>query len=228
MLADAIAKPSALLFDLDGTLLDTAPDFHVVVNRLLAEEGRAERDYAFVRAQVSNGSQALVCSAFDITPDAADFSRLRARLLDLYLQHVSVYTCLFDGLEDVLDLARAASIPWGIVTNKPRLYSEALLARQPDLQDCAVLVCPDDVSRRKPHPEPLYKACEALAIDPATAIYVGDHLRDIESGKAAGMFTIGVEYGYLEETSPATSWGADLVVATGTELARWCRDQPWT
>ncbi|MFP8965144.1 HAD family hydrolase [Pokkaliibacter sp. CJK22405] len=217
------ALPEALLFDLDGTLLDTAPDFYRVINQQLREAQRDERSYEFVRARVSHGASALVCGAFDITPEHAEHDVRRARLLELYLAEVCVDTSLFAGLESSLNWARQRKIPWGIITNKPRLYSEALMAALPDLADCAVLVCPDDVTHRKPHPEPMYLACAQLNVSPDKCVYVGDHQRDIDAGKAAGMMTVAAAYGYVDEDSAAETWGADVCIASGAELVDWLK-----
>lgn len=212
--------PAAVLFDLDGTLLDTAADFVAVVNSMREQRGLSQRPDELIRAQVSNGSSALIRDGFGLASDHPDFAPLRQELLDQYLAHISVHTRPFPGIAECLALLGQHNIPWGIVTNKPRLYSEALLSKQPLMHNCAVLVCPDDVRHSKPHPEPLLKACHTLGVAPVDTMYIGDHQRDIEAGRAAGMFTIAAAYGYIEESQPS-EWQADLLVETAISLTEW-------
>lgn len=199
----------AVLFDLDGTLLDTAPDFFVVVNQLCQHHQQAPVSYEAVRATVSHGARALVTLAFELQPGDAEFEQRRQQLLALYSGHLAVKTCLFNGLEDLLGWLESQSIAWGIVTNKPRLYAKPILAALGLEQRCAVLVCPDDVTHTKPDPEPLLLACKQLNCRPSNTLYVGDHRRDIEAGQRAGMPTMAAGYGYIDPSDPSQSWGAD-------------------
>ncbi|MGK0441427.1 MAG: phosphoglycolate phosphatase [Pseudohongiellaceae bacterium] len=208
----------AVLFDLDGTLLDTAPDFFVVVNKLCRRHGWPKKDYQTIRDNVSNGSKALITLVSGMQPEDNGFDDLRQQLLDLYIDHLAVETCLFEGLEDTINWLEKENIHWGIVTNKPRLYTESLLDQLKLSERCATVVCPDDVSANKPNPESLYLACSQLNIKPANAIYIGDHRRDIEAGLRAGMPTIAVNYGYNEAHDPADSWGADHLAEHGSDL----------
>lgn len=208
----------ALVFDLDGTLLDTAPDFVVVVNRLLGEYDRPPLAPETIRRSVSNGARALVCLAFDITPEHTEFEPLRERLLAIYSEHLAVHTGLFPGLRELLDQLRDWDMPWGIATNKPAAYTLPLLA-QLDLQPAPQsVICPDHVSERKPHPESLMLAAKHLGCQPRQILYLGDHRRDIECGQRAGALTLAAAYGYIEEGDDITRWGADFQVSHGREI----------
>jgi phosphoglycolate phosphatase len=215
----------AVLFDLDGTLLDTAPDFATVTNRLLAEHGRPPLPYPRLRSAVSSGSRALVELAFGI--DGADpaFATLRARLLELYAAHLLVDTVPFPGMEALLATLGMRGIAWGVVTNKPSWLAEPLLAAAALDPAPAVLVCPDHVSRTKPDPEPLLLACSRIGCTTGEAVYVGDHRRDIEAGRSAGMPTIAVRYGYIDADDSADRWEADHVVDSCAELQRLLLDR---
>ncbi|WP_339669697.1 HAD-IA family hydrolase [Dasania marina] len=208
----------AVLFDLDGTLLDTAPDFFVVVNQLCQRHGWPQQDYASVRNTVSHGSRALITLISGVEPDKPHFESLRNELLTLYIDHIAVKTTFFDGMENVLNWLESENIQWGIVTNKPRLYTELLLTQLQLAQRCGTVVCPDDVSATKPDPEPLFLACQQLNIAPASTLYVGDHRRDIEAGQRAGMQTVAANYGYIDHSDPADSWGANYLVEHASEL----------
>ena len=208
----------AVLFDLDGTLLDTAPDFFTVVNQLCKKHQYPALSFDRVRQTVSHGARALVTLASQIEPEQAGFEEHRQELLTLYAKHLAVKTNLFTGLDDLLDWLEAESITWGIVTNKPRIYSEAILNQLKLEQRCATLVCPDDVTHTKPHPEPLFLACQQINASPSHSIYIGDHRRDIEAGQQAGMRTISAGYGYIDKSDPSENWGADHHVTHPQQL----------
>lgn len=207
-----------VLFDLDGTLLDTAPDFAVVVNQLRARHHLPALDFATIRQTVSHGARALVTLAFQYTEKDPEFESLREQLLSLYEQHLAVYSCLFNGLDDTLAWLESEQIPWGIVTNKPRRFSEPLIEQLQLHQRCAVLVCPDDVTRTKPDPEPLLLACARLQRPAEGSVYIGDHRRDIEAGRHAGMTTVAAGYGYIDPTDPASAWQADHCIERPQQL----------
>jgi phosphoglycolate phosphatase len=202
----------AVLFDLDGTLLDTAPDFAVVVNQLRQRHGQPALDYAPIRATVSHGARALVKLALQVQEHEPAFESLRQELLALYSQHLAVNTTTFPGIDDLLDWLDQEALPWGIVTNKPRLYAEPILRALKLDQRCHTLICPDDVSRTKPDPEPLQLACQQLRCHTGNAIYLGDHRRDIEAGQNAGMPTVAATYGYIDASDPAQHWQADYYI----------------
>ncbi len=227
-------KPKALLFDLDGCLMDTAPDFFPAVNSLRAEHNLPPLADDIIRQQVSNGGRALTRLALDmpaidsknsgnITGDEI-FEGKRDRLLELYIEHIASKSDLFPGMVNLLETCQQNSLPWGIVTNKPRIYTELLLARLSDrlpiLSQCAVLVCPDDVERTKPFPDPLFLAAEKININAKDCWYLGDHIRDMEAGKAASMFTIATLYGYIEPQDDPQDWQADLMVDSVVEITQ--------
>lgn len=208
----------AVLFDLDGTLIDTAPDFAVVVNRLCQRHQQAPLTYTSIRATVSQGARALVTLAFGLQEGEAGFEALRQELLQLYGEHLAVESCLFPGMTEVLDWLDQQGLPWGIVTNKPRRYTEPILSALALDRRCAAVVCPDDVTRTKPDPEPMHLACRQLQRSADSTIYIGDHRRDIEAGKNAGMLTIAANYGYIEANDPSDSWQADYAIEHASEL----------
>jgi 2-phosphoglycolate phosphatase len=206
----------AVFFDLDGTLVDTAPDMVAVLTNLQAEEGVETLDYELARSHVSNGAAGLVNLAFPDV-DARNHERLRLRYLEKYQQRVCVDSALFAGLDELLDALDEASRPWGIVTNKPMRMTEPLLAGLGLAERSACSISGDTLAQRKPDPAPLILACEQAEVSPNNSIYVGDAARDIEAGRAAGMVTVAAAYGYINDDDPF-GWGADLVVADTLEL----------
>jgi len=212
--------PSAVLFDLDGTLIDTAPDFIRCLNQLRQQHGLAPLPPEQIRRSVSNGARAMVRVGFGLEPEHQDYAGKHSAFLDLYEAGVAVETTLFEGIEELLQTLEARDIPWGIVTNKPARFAVPLIQALGLADRCAALVCPDHVAERKPHPEALFLACTQITADPARAIYVGDHERDIEAGRNAGMRTIAVRYGYIEEPESVELWQADIIADTVSDLAK--------
>ena len=208
----------AVLFDLDGTLIDTAPDFVRVLNHQRHEHGLAPLDPELISKQVSNGARSLVQLGFGFKEGDPEFEPLLKAFLDRYLESLAVETRLFPGLEPLLHLLESSQIPWGIVTNKPSRYTDPLLQQLGLSERCAVAICPDHVTHRKPHPEPIFKACEAINAKPENTLYVGDHQRDIESGNNAGNRTIAVTWGYIPEEEDPANWKADHLIHTTDEL----------
>ena len=211
----------AVLFDLDGTLIDTAGDFIRIIQSMCREENRGVVDAALIRTQVSEGARAMVKLVYpELEVDDPIFLAHRQRFLDLYGADIAVDTDLFEGMYPLLESLEAKHIPWGIVTNKPRDLSEALLKALNLTERCAVLVCPEDVSKTKPDPEPMYLAAKQLNIAPSEIIYVGDHPRDIDAGRNANMYTILAAYGYLPlpYKDDLTAWHADCIVNNVSEL----------
>lgn len=210
----------AVLFDLDGTLIDTAADFIRIIQTMCREQGVAVLDADVIRSQVSEGARAMVRLVHpDVDSDDERLLALRDDFLQRYGAQIVVDTALFADMAELLADLEQRGIPWGIVTNKPRNLSESLLkALQLDTR-CAVLVCPDDVTRTKPDAEPMLLAARQLNIAPEQIVYVGDHPRDIEAGRAAHMPTILAAYGYLPPTHPdLNTWGADDIVHSVDEL----------
>jgi phosphoglycolate phosphatase len=210
--------PRAVLFDLDGTLIDTAPDMVAVLQEMQADHGRQPIDYPLGRSFVSNGSLGLVKLGFGEVDDPHR-SQLQREYLERYQKRLCVDTALFPGLDELLRALDDAGRPWGVVTNKPAFLTDPLMAALGLLERSSATVSGDTLTVRKPHPGPLLHACEVAGIAPGETIYVGDALRDIEAGQGAGMHTIGAGYGYVTEDDDPGSWGADSLVHTSEELA---------
>lgn len=208
----------AVLFDLDGTLIDTAEEFVTVVQALRAEHGRQEMDPQRIRASVSNGARALVSLGLELAEDHPVFESKRLRLLELYAEVLGTVAKPYPGIPELLRELQQRGIGWGIATNKPRAFTAPLLERLQLQPAPGSVVCPDDVTERKPHPESLYRNCQDLGCSPSQAIYVGDHRRDVEAGKRAGMYTIAATYGYIEPGDEPDLWGADACVSRSESL----------
>lgn len=202
----------AVMFDLDGTLLDTAPDFILVVNKLRNEYQYPPLAADVIRNSVSNGSKALVKVAFGIDENASEFEPIRQRLLELYLENIAVHTAPFPGINDLIAHLAAHGIAWGIATNKPAAYTLPLMAALKMQPTPGSVVCPDHVTRSKPDPEALVLASQQLGCAPEEIIFIGDHKRDIDCGKAAGSITIAAAYGYIDSHDDIDSWDADFCV----------------
>jgi phosphoglycolate phosphatase len=206
-------RSRAVLFDFDGTLADTAPDLAAAVNRLRGERGLAALAAEEVRPFCSMGARGLLRVGFGLTPEDAGFAALRDAFLDRYGENVCVGTRLFPGIEELLRELEARAIPWGVVTNKARRFTERILPALGVRPAC--LVCGDSTPHLKPHPAPLLLAAEQLELSPADCLYLGDDLRDIQAARAAGMRAVAVEYGYAQ--GPRT-WNADIVIAQPLDL----------
>jgi len=218
-----------ILFDLDGTLLDTALDFFYTINQLRAEEQKPllkETDLYRVRLAISGGLAELLSVTLDLPSD--HFEELGAyqhhfgkRFIEIYQKNLSLHTRPFPGIDTLLTTLEKRNILWGIVTNKPGRQTEALLAQLGLLERAACVVSGDTTPNPKPHPAPLFHACQQIKIPPNQCIYVGDAERDIIAGKAAGMATIGALFGYIENTDIAKKWGADHYVLHPDEILPW-------
>ena len=208
----------AVLFDMDGTLLDTAPDFIAVIQSMRADRGLPAVDEKTVRDVVSGGARAMVASAFEVDPLSDEFDPLRLDFLDRYQDHCAIHSHLFEGMEELLADLERARLTWGVVTNKPVRYAEPIMQALGLAKRSAVLVCPDHVTYSKPDPEPVLLACKQINIEPQAVIFVGDDRRDIDSGRAAGTKTAAVRYGYIHPEDNPAHWGADLVVDHPLEL----------
>ncbi len=210
--------PDAVFFDLDGTLIDTAPDFHTVINATLAEADRAPVSYAAVREQVSNGARAMIGLGFGLQPGDDGFDFWLNRFLDRYAEHLAVDTVLFPDMDRVLAKLEGAGIPWGIVTNKPSRFTFPVLEGLGLSTRVGPVICPDHVQQRKPDPEGLLMAARQASANPAQCIYVGDHDRDIAAGRNAGMTTIAVLFGYIDASEDPINWRADHYVDSANQL----------
>ena len=210
----------AVLFDMDGTLLDTAPDFIAICQAMRAARQLPPIDEQRVRDVISGGAKAMVQAAFDLSPQAPEFETLRLEFLERYQDGCAVHSHLYDGMAQLLADIEQARLIWGVVTNKPLRFAEPIMQQLGLAQRSAILICPDHVTRSKPDPEPLLLACSKLELDPASVLFVGDDLRDIESGRDAGTKTAAVRYGYIHPNDNPDHWGADVVVDQPSDLRK--------
>lgn len=207
----SLPMPRALLFDLDGTLADTAPDLAAAVNRMRNSRGLTNTPYETLRPLASAGARGLIGAAFGITPGDAAYDEMRTEFLANYAQQIADRSTLFEGVTELLNEISALGLHWGIVTNKPALYTDALIPKI-GLQHAACVISGDTTPHAKPHPEPLFEAARRLQLAPEHCWYVGDDLRDIDAGKAAGMPTIAAAWGYCGHTEPV-DWLADRIAS---------------
>ncbi len=210
-----------VLFDLDGTLADTAPDLAFALNTVLQEQGRTPLPYENIRPVVSHGGIALIKHGFGIDETAAEFQPLRQRLLDIYRDNIARETRLFDGMDELLQQLEQRGLNWGVVTNKPGWLTEPLLEQLGILERAAAVVSGDTLPERKPHPAPMLLACEQAGSEAVQCLYVGDAERDIEAGRNAGMATLVALFGYLGENDHPESWQADGMVKSALEILDW-------
>ncbi|MEF9996549.1 MAG: HAD family hydrolase [Burkholderiaceae bacterium] len=209
-----------VLFDLDGTLADTAPDLAAAANRLRTERGLSPLPYETLRPLASHGARGLVGCALGVTPDEESFPALRDEFLGFYEAALCVHTRLFPGMEEVLAQLESSGLRWGIVTNKAARLTDPLVRQLGLAQRAAVVVSGDTTAHAKPHPAPIEHALAHCHVDAAQAIYVGDDVRDIEAGRAARLRTVAVSYGYLGAGTPIEAWGADAIAASPGDLLR--------
>lgn len=212
-----VARPRGLLFDLDGTLIDTAPDLAEATNRLREHHGLVRLPYDIIRGQVSNGGNALVTLALEWAVEHPEHANARQFLLDRYAEAVAEKSEIFPGLEGLIQHWEAAGQPWGIVTNKPRQYAEPLIAAL-DLSP-QVMLCADDLPVKKPDPAPLLEAARRIGVAAGECWYVGDHRRDMEAANRAGMTAVAVRYGYIAGNDDIETWPADRWFETSDALA---------
>jgi len=214
-------RVGAVLFDLDGTLIDSAPDLAGACNDMRRERGLPALPYEALRAMVGSGARGMVGVGFDLLPDDEGYFELRDEFLRRYEARMTRETRVFADVLPVLESLRARQLPWGIVTNKAARFADPLVAWLDFGGDVAALVCGDTTSHAKPHPAPLLEAARRLNVDPGDCIYVGDDRRDIDAGRAAGMRTVAAGWGYLGSGDPVAAWGADTVIARAADLLAW-------
>ena len=210
----------AVLFDLDGTLLDTAPDLSQALNKVRAEEGLTPLPETLIRSQVSHGGKALIQLGF---PDrcAEDKEALRQRLLDYYSAHIADRTRPFPGMESLLDSLDQWQIPWGIITNKPMRFTDPLCEALGFDKRAHAIISGDTAKHPKPHPAPMLRAAEACQVAPEQCVYIGDAQRDIEAGHNAGMTTVAALFGYLGDQDQPQDWQAHAMVDSVQDLQDW-------
>ncbi len=212
---------TTVLFDLDGTLLDTAADLAAALNAVMVANGAAALPFEAIRPVVSHGGNALIELGFGIKPEQPRFEPLRQQFLEYYANNIARQTKLFPGMDEVLDEIERRGLRWGIVTNKPTWLTEPLLRALELHRRVAVVVCGDTLEQRKPHPAPLLHACRQIQAQPQACLYVGDAERDIRAGRAAGMTTLVALFGYLLADDRPETWGASAMIRTPGEILTW-------
>lgn len=213
--------PRCLLLDLDGTLVDTAPDMAHTLNVLRTEHGLEPLAFDVVRPHVSHGVRMMIRLGFGLLEEDARFESLRSRFLEIYSEHLTRSSRLFPGMEDVLAGIEGRGLPWGVVTNKPAWLTHPLLAGLGVERRAACIVSGDTTRNRKPHPEPMLHAARLVGIPPADCLYVGDARRDIDAGRAAGMSTLVARFGYLDADDLVDEWQADGCIDHPLEILQW-------
>jgi phosphoglycolate phosphatase len=218
MSSGSVSPYKGIFFDLDGTLADTAPDLVAAANQLLVTRNLAPKQYEVLRPRASAGARGLIKGAFGIGTEHPDFIPLRDEFFANYERALLVNSVLFEGVSDLLNRLDEAKLPWGIVTNKSERFTNPLTELMGLSQRAVSTVSGDTTPYSKPHPEPILHAARLANVDPARSIYVGDDIRDIVAGKAAGMKTIAAAYGYCGCEEPPEAWGADYLVYHPREL----------
>ncbi len=210
-----------VLFDLDGTLADTAPDLAYALNCVLEEQGQEALPFEKIRPVVSHGGIALVKLGFGIEQEHPDFDFLRQRLLDIYRDNITRETELFPGMQDLLCAIEAEDMNWGVVTNKPGWLTEPLMESLSLTERAACIISGDTCENRKPHPEPILHGCHLAGSDAEQCLYVGDAERDIEAGRHAGVRTAVALFGYIGENDNPDDWQADVLLESPDDLQEW-------
>lgn len=208
----------SVLFDLDGTLVDTAPDLGYALNLQRGVHGLPPLAFEVIRPQASHGARGLLHLGFGITPEDSGFSPMRQEFLQLYADNICRHSRLFDGMNEVLKELESRNLPWGVVTNKPARFTEPLLSLLDLAERAACIVSGDTCPEPKPHPGPLLFASQQVGVPPENCLYVGDAERDIESARNAGMPCIVAHYGYLDTNDQPHNWGALGMVSSPEEI----------
>ena len=217
-----LPAPRAILFDLDGTLADTAPDLAAAVNWLRTERGLSPTPYDILRPTASAGARGMIGAAFGLAPGDEGYEELRLAWFDRYQSAMWLHTTLFEGIKELLEGIEQGGMSWGIVTNKPARFTDPLVPNI-GLAHAGCIVSGDTTPHAKPHPAPLLEGARRLGLAPEQCWYVGDDLRDIEAGRAAGMVTVACAWGYCGSIEPST-WGADYLLDTPAHLMQTLRE----
>ena len=215
---DLFGHVKAVLFDLDGTLIDSAPDLGAAADKMRVDRGQPSLPPAIYRPMAGAGARGMIGIAFGIDPDHSDFPALREEFFSNYANCMTNATYVFDGVLELIANLKTLAIPWGVVTNKSSRFTEPLTAAMPLFASARVVISGDTTPHAKPHPAPLLEAARRLGIDPEHCIYVGDDERDIVAGLAAGMSTVAATYGYLGKASDPSLWGAHAVINSPLDL----------
>ncbi len=212
---------SSVFFDLDGTLADTAPDLAAALNQVLHEQGKPALPLESIRLSVSLGSNAMVKLGFSIEEDDPEFDGLKQRFLDIYQQRLHQDTHIFHGIDEALTYLEEKNMAWGVVTNKPEWLTNPVMEQLKLTQRAACVISGDTTKYQKPHPGSILYACQITQCAPETSLYVGDALRDIQAGRAAGMKTLTADYGYIANNENPDEWNADGRISRPEEIIDW-------
>ena len=208
----------AVLFDLDGTLIDSAPDLGAAADKMRTDRGLPSFPLELYRPMAGSGARGMLGIAFGMMPDHADFDTLKEEFFVNYEQCMTHRTFVFDGVDELIQSLVARKLPWGVVTNKSARFTDPLARAMPLFASAAVLISGDTTPHAKPHPEPLFEAARRLGVDPKRCVYVGDDYRDIVAGLAAGMGTVAATYGYLGTAADTAQWGAHAAISAPNAL----------
>jgi len=211
--------PQAVLFDLDGTLIDSAPDLGAAADKMRTDRGMSSLDYALYRPMAGSGARGMLEIAFGMAPEHPDYEAFKEEFLSNYEQAMTVRSVIFEGVHDLLAHIEGQGMRWGVVTNKHQRFTLPLTAQLPLFATAQAIVSGDTTPHAKPHPEPLFEAARRMQLPPEHCWYVGDDERDIVAGKAAGMTTVAAHYGYLGSQAEVMRWGADHIIHSPLALA---------
>ncbi|MFM7698767.1 MAG: HAD family hydrolase [Limnohabitans sp.] len=212
------AKPKAILFDLDGTLIDSAPDLGAAADKMRTDRGLSSLAYELYRPMAGSGARGMLSVAFGMTESHLEYENYKNEFLDNYQQAMTVKTTVFEGVDDLLLTLQQSGLLWGVVTNKHQRFTLPLSRQMALFKTAGAVVSGDTTPHAKPHPAPLWEAARQLGLEPAHCWYVGDDERDIVAGKAAGMVTVAAHYGYLGAEAEVLRWGADFIIHHPLEL----------
>ncbi|NBW51307.1 MAG: phosphoglycolate phosphatase [Betaproteobacteria bacterium] len=213
-----VGEVRAVLFDLDGTLIDSAPDLGAAADKMRTDRGLPSLPDAAYRPMAGAGARGMLSVAFGMTPDSPEFEVMREEFFVNYERCMTERTYVFEGVEDLLSQLETRGVLWGVVTNKSKRFTEPLAAQMPLFTNASVVISGDTTPHAKPHPEPLLEAARRLELDPSQCVYVGDDERDILAARAAGMYSVAACYGYLGAKADTAEWGADVEIKSPAQL----------
>lgn len=214
-------KLSCVLFDLDGTLVDTAPDLILCLNKALSSHGQASVSADTIKPFISFGAEAMIDASLKLSISEKYRANILKTMLDLYQDNIAEHTVFFEGMTDILDLIEAQGLKWGVVTNKRERFTNPLMDALKLADRAACIISGDTTPNPKPHTEPMLAACKQAAVSPQECVYIGDAIHDIVAGKNAQMKTLAALYGYIKPGDTPETWGADALIESPGQLATW-------